>query len=199
MNNKMKKVILMILAAILGVITANAQFTKGTKTFSIKTNGFDIGVNSQNDNSKYYSYTGFDLNNNGYAYASTRYEGNSENTNTHFNLSITGSSFVSDNLAIEIGLGYSDQRIYWASYNSIDYSIGAKYYFWKNVFGGLSFQGNSAFDWGTLVYSDISFGATFYVTDKVFFEPAVHFKKNLNNDYEYGDKIGLSIGIGRKF
>ncbi|MDR0863364.1 MAG: hypothetical protein LBO74_00335 [Candidatus Symbiothrix sp.] len=203
----MKKVILILLVAVSGAVTANAQFTKGTKTLGLKTN-FGLAFNDQNFG--------------GYNWKKYSYGNKREVTGISFtNPRITGSYFVLDKLAITTELGYSAKNVdfmgkkyssYYGGYgyggyecdnsfSSIDFSIGGKYYFWKNIFGGLSVQSSTLIDYGTMLAGGTEIGATFYIKDKIFIEPAISIK--YFNDMQCVDnnhfEFALPVSVGFKF
>ncbi|GHV25229.1 hypothetical protein FACS1894176_03200 [Bacteroidia bacterium] len=74
----MKKVILLAVIAVAGVLSANAQFTQGSKTLFAKSTGLDFGITS---------IDGVD------------------DSVINLDLSVGGSYFVIDNLAITAGVG----------------------------------------------------------------------------------------------
>jgi hypothetical protein len=167
----MKKVILVMAMAIVGVATMNAQFTKGGKTLSGRLTGFDFGV--------------------------TSHDGGGDAT-INVGLDINGSYFVADNFAITAGIGLNS----WAQGddNSTDFgfNVGARYYFLGGLYGGLGYEGWKPNKGDLLSYGNVQVGYDYYITDNVFFEPAVYFSKGFSK----GDKdstFGLSIGIGVNF
>ncbi|MDR0864524.1 MAG: hypothetical protein LBO74_06280 [Candidatus Symbiothrix sp.] len=169
----MKKVILMMLVAVLGVATANAQFLKGGKTLSGSLTGFDFGI--------------------------TNIDG-VDDSRINVDLGINGSYFVIDNLAITAGVGLNSYKFGDFDGTGFDFTVGARYYFWQALYGGLAYIGEKSPSEGSdfLSAGKIEVGYDYYITDNVFFEPAIFFKQG------FGDKnkvntFGLSIGIGVNF
>jgi hypothetical protein len=123
---------------------------------------------------------------------------------TSFELSAGGGYFVIDHLAVtgEIAIGVAKAPNVDAV-TSFGLGLGARYYIMKGLFAGVAAGGSKVSG-----YDDIQgfFGAEagydFFLTDHVFFEPAVKVSKNFILDgFEMADGIsfGISLGIGVKF
>lgn len=164
----------MMVIAIAGFATANAQFKAGDKTLSGKLTNFNFGyIVGDND----YSAINVDL-------------------------SVAGSYFVIDKLAVEAMLGITSSKYSVGDYSSdastgFGFGIGARYYVWDALYAGLTYQGQKNTDQDLINLLNIEVGYDYYITDNVFFEPAVYFTKNLNDGGR--SKFGLSIGIGVNF
>jgi opacity protein-like surface antigen len=167
----MKKVILLALIAIAGVATANAQFTKGSKTLFAKSTGLDFGITS---------IDGVD------------------DSRISLDLSVGGSYFVIDNLAITAGVGIQSQSFGDENETAFDFTIGAKYYFYKGLYAGLAYEGAKFEKLDLQSAGKIEVGYDWYLTDNVYFEPAVYFQKGFG-DIDGISQFGLSIGIGVNF
>jgi hypothetical protein len=173
----MKKMFLIMLVALLSATAVNAQFTKGGKTLSGRLSGFDFE----------YDFADYDK-------------------MLAVNLSIAGSYFVADNLAItaEVGLFSSKyetkyaQQTYTDNSTNFTFGAGVRYYFSGGLYGGLAYTGilNNYGDYGSILHLEV--GYDYYITDNVFFEPAIYYEPSL-----YGSNsrsaVGLSIGVGVKF
>ena len=117
---------------------------------------------------------------------------------TNFNLGLKGDYFLIDNLTLTAGFDYS----YNDGDNSFLGEIGSKYYFWNYLYGGIFYQGyydykrvNSA--------GKLEFGATYYITDNVFIEPAIYFLRGERafavNTTEMYSQFGLAVSFGVNF
>jgi hypothetical protein len=78
------------------------------------------------------------------------------------------------------------------------FGVGARYYFYQGLYAGLGYQGFKAKDIDLASYGNIQVGYDYYITDNVFFEPAVYFKKGFSK-VDKSNEFGLSIGIGVNF
>ncbi|MDR0798310.1 MAG: hypothetical protein LBN18_00910 [Dysgonamonadaceae bacterium] len=170
----MKKVILFMLVAVLGLTTANAQdhFKAGDKTLSGQLTGFD------------FSYTKIDKSN-----------------KLNVDLSIYGSYFVIDNLAITAGVGInSEKQKDVDGTTGFNFSIGARYYFYDALYAGVAYKGYQSGEKDAKLESRarIEVGYDYYLSDNVFFEPAIYFEKGFG-DIDKLSQFGLAIGIGVNF
>jgi hypothetical protein len=123
---------------------------------------------------------------------------------TSLELSAGGGYFVLDRLAVsgEIAIGVAKATNVDAA-TSFGLGLGARYYLFKGLFAGVAAGGSKVSG-----YDDIQgffggeLGYDIFVTDHVFFEPALHVSKDFILDgFEMADGItfGLSFGIGIKF
>ena len=170
----MKKVIF-ILVAVLGFATANAQdhFKAGDVTLSGKVTGLDFSI---------MNYDGVD------------------DSYINVDFGIDGSYFVIDRLAVTAGVGLQSTKFGDDSNTDINFTIGARYYVWDALFAGIAYTGVKRGDEGAdlLNYGGIQVGYTYYLSDKVFFEPALNFNMGFG-DTNKVTQFGLSIGIGINF
>jgi hypothetical protein len=167
----MKKVFLFVLVAVFGIVSANAQFEKGKKTLSGQATGFDFNYSTGENDYK-------DLN---------------------VDLSIAGSYFVADKLAVVALVGldtgkFGDND----AVTNFTFGVGARYYFYDALYGQLAYHGVKLQDEDLLNYANIEVGYDYYITDNVFFEPAIYFSKGFS-DLDKNSTFGLSIGIGVNF
>jgi hypothetical protein len=170
----MKKIFLIITVVVAGVITVSAQqFTQGGKTLSGRLTNFGLGF--------------------------TKYKG-VDDMQINLNLGVNGAYFVIDKLAITGGFSIESNKM--GDVNSTDFGItvGGRYYFAGAFYGGLAYEGFKPGTAGSDFrnYGRVEAGYDYYITDNVFFEPAVYFRKGLSNS-DKSSTFGISIGIGVNF
>jgi len=169
----MKKTLLLVVVMVLGVTVANAQhFTKGTKTFSANATGLNFGVTDYKD----YDDTFIDL-----------------------GIVGKGSYFIIDNLAVTAGLGFNYSKYGSQNSHAFIYEAGARYYMVKGLFGALAYEGAASKGGDYISYGRVEVGYDIYISDKVFFEPAIYFKKGFGDTASDITQYGLSLGIGINF
>lgn len=168
----MKKVILMAVIAILCMNTASAQFEKGSKTLSANVTGLNLGFTSIKD---------------------------ADDTHIDFNIMAKGSYFIIDNLAITVGLGLAYQEI--GDYNDhvFQFEVGGRYYLYQGLYGALAYEGGKMRFSDLASFGKIEVGYDFYISENVFFEPAIYFEKGFGNTAKDITRYGLAIGIGVNF
>ena len=186
----MKKVILIMLVAVLGISTASAQFEKGAKTLSANVTGLGLDFTKVKD---------------------------ADDTQINFGLMAKGSYFVIDNLAVTAGLGFDYEKE--GDYDSslFRFEVGGKYYFYQALYGGLAYEGSKAGKYTVsepiegigVVEAEINpdmeswgkleVGYTYYITENVFFEPALYYKMGFGDATKDISKFGLAVGIGVNF
>jgi hypothetical protein len=168
----MKKVILMTVVALLGVTLVSAQTEAGKKTLVAKSAGLDFGIQ--------------------------KFKGD-DDSSIALNLGVEGSYFVIDNLAIKAGFVIDSEKYGDDSETDFGFTVGGKYYFYKALYGGLSYEGYKPGYKGAdfLSYGKVEVGYDYYITDNVFFEPAIYFKQGFSKPES--TQFGLSIGIGVNF
>ncbi|GEM_PF-1738049 len=169
----MKKVVLLVIVMVLGGVAANAQqFTKGTKTLSANVTGLDFGVTKIKD---------------------------VDDSLINFGIMAKGSYFVIDNLAITAGLGFDYEKFGDEKTNSFAFTVGGKYYIVNGLYGGLAYEGLKQKDVDMASFGKIEVGYDIYISENVFFEPAVYFKKGFGDTAKDISQFGLSVGIGVNF
>jgi hypothetical protein len=172
----MKKFLLITLAALLGIATANAQIAKGTTILFATGSSLDLGYTSISDIDGY----------------------NIDLKTTNFGLTGNGAHFIIDNLAIVGGLGFNYSHYKWhgdsGNNNSIAFLAGLKYYFVKTAYGSASYRGSKSkeSDFASAVHLEV--GYDIFISDKVFLEPAVYYKKGFSDIIS--SSFGVSFGIG---
>lgn len=169
----MKKVLLLMVVMMLSGVAAHAQqFTKGTKTLSANLTGLDFGMTKIKDVDD--SYINFDVKG-------------------------KGSYFVIDNLAVAAGLGVSYQKFGSDNDNSFAFELGARYYLVKGLFAGLAYEGMAAKDADYMNFGRVDVGYDIYVSENIFLEPGVYFRKGFGDVSSNLSQFGLSVGIGFSF
>lgn len=167
----MKKVLLLTIAMMVGLV-ANAQdFTKGTKTFSANATGLDFGVTKVKD----------------------------ADDIINFGIVGKGSYFVIDNLAITAGLGFDYEKMGDVNTNAFAFEVGAKYYFYNALYAGVGYQGLKAKDVDLASFAKVEVGYDIYISERVFFAPAVYFQKGFGDTAKDITSFGLSVGVGVNF
>ena len=117
---------------------------------------------------------------------------------TDFIFGFKGDYFLIDDLTLTGGFDYS----YVKKDNQLLGEIGCKYYYWKYLYGGLFYQG--LYDFGRLnSRGKIEAGATLYIADNVFIEPAIFFIQGQHafgvGRVEHLSQFGLAVSIGVNF
>ena len=159
--------------AVLGVATANAQFEKGGKTLSGSLTGLSLDFEKTKD---------------------------VDDMLINFGLMAKGSYFVADNLAVTAGLGfnYLKQGDFIDS-NTFNFEIGGRYYFYQALYGALAYEGSKSKDVDMESWGKLEVGYTYYITDNVFFEPALYYKMGFGDMTKDVSHFGLAVGIGVNF
>ena len=125
-------------------------------------------------------------------------KGDGQDTQKYFNLGLKGDYFLIKNLTLTAGFDYNYNK----GDNSLLGEIGSKYYFWHYIYGGIFYQG--LYNYKQLCSGGkIEVGATCYIANNVFIEPAVYFlqwKHALRvNKTETQSQFGLAISFGVNF
>ncbi len=122
-----------------------------------------------------------------------------ESSATDFNLRGVGGWFFADRFAIDVMTG-----VYYAKVNDsdgvgyFDFGAGVRYYPVGNLFARVGYNGQAKFSGGRVPsYLDAKIGYDFFLSDRIFFEPAAYYEKNILTGEE--NIFGLSIGFGLKF
>jgi hypothetical protein len=116
---------------------------------------------------------------------------------TSFDFGINGTYFATNKLGIDAGLGFAYQKLGDNDTNGFYFNVGARYYVWKNLFAGLSYQGEKYKDVDLMSYGTIKVGYDYFFNDKVFIEPILFYNIGLSDNA--GDTYGLAIAFGVKF
>ena len=161
-----------MLVAVLGVATANAQFEQGKKTLSANATGLGLDFTKVKD---------------------------VDDMQIDFGFRAKGSYFVIDNLAVTAGLGFGYTKMGDFNSNAFNFEIGGRYYFYQALYGALAYEGSKAKDVDMESWGKLEVGYDFYITENVFFEPALYFKKGFGDATKDISRFGLSVGIGVNF
>lgn len=176
----MKKMILMAAVAVMAAVSANAQnFNKGDWFVGAQSTSLGFMHGFKKD------YSG-----------------------TNFNLSALGGYFLSDKFAVDATAGFTHTAVKIGDKNSAGYlnsnssnfvfGAGVRYYPIGNLFARVGYNGNGGSGSDVTSYIDAKVGYDFFLNDKVYFEPAAYYEKNLNTGG--GENIlGLSLGLGVRF
>lgn len=166
----MKKFLFLTMAAVVVAVSANAQ------GFSKK----DLFLNA--------NISGLNL----------EHEFVSGGSATAFDLNVGGGYFISDKFAIDalIGIGYAKTKgVDGAS--AFGFGAGVRYYPAGNFFAKVGYDGLKAKNVDLASRLGLTVGYDCFLSEKVFFEPAVYYKKNLAK--KGPSTVGLSLGVGVKF
>ena len=157
-------------AVAVAVSGANAQnFSKGDWFLGAQASGLDLGYSFVDKSNS------FDL-----------------------GLAANAGYFISDKFALDatLGLGFAKEKDIDAT-SAFVFGIGARYYFAGNFYGRIGYNGDKAKDIDLVSNLGVSVGYSWFLSEKVFFEPAVYYQKNLADGGP--NRIGVQLGIGVKF
>ncbi len=174
----MKKIILLAIVAVMGVGVANAQdWNKGDWFTGAQVDGLGL------------SHKFFD-----------------DDSETTFSIDVNAGYFISNRFAVDAALGFGLESWKYEgmdeseSTNAFTFGVGVRYYPVGNLFARVGFEGQSIKDVdGLNSYVGVTVGYDLFVSEKVFFTPAIYYKKGLNSDLDESNNIGLSVGIGVRF
>ena len=166
----MKKVILLAAVAMMAAVGANAQ--------SFKKGDWFVGAQSTSLDFKHRFVEGAAA--------------------TDFDLSAVGGRFLSDKFAVDAMAGIDYAKVKGADgANAFNFGAGVRYYPVGNLFARVGYNGQARTNADLISYVDAKVGYDFFFNDKVFFEPAVYYEKNLAKGGE--NVLGLSLGFGVRF
>lgn len=167
----MKKLILAAILVVSASFASAQSFEKGDVFLQGQLTGLDLGVISNDGNSM-----------------------------TSFDLQADGGYFFSNFLAAEATLGfeYAKEEGLDAT-NALTYGIGLRAYPVRNLFAGVGFQGYATKDQTLTSGLNVRVGYDLFVSEKVFFEPALYYKKGLSEGIKKVNAFGLQLGIGVRF
>ncbi|MDR1371850.1 MAG: porin family protein [Dysgonamonadaceae bacterium] len=167
----MKSKIFVLVAALTMAVSASAQFSKGDVILSGQLSGLNFERSS------------FD-----------------EWSSVEFGLQASGGYFITDKFAVVGALGFASEKVDDADATSaFVFGIAPRYYVIPNLYGEVGYQALKATDVDLRNYIGVEVGYDYFINDKVFFEPAVYFRKGITKDVDETSNFGLSIGIGVKF
>ena len=170
----MKKIILMTVA-FLGFGFANAQDKKES----------DNG--GQTSKGKWL----IEANTGSWATGNTSFSLLSVDGNTAWSIGLEGGYFIMDDLALKVGLGYSDDSVD----NAFNYKLGAKFYIASQFPVGIDFTGTSS-DGYDASWVGLQAGYAWFVSDTVSIEPALRYNVTLDEnkaDSAFQALIGFAL------
>jgi len=153
-------------------------------------------VNAQDSDSSALSEGSFvvEINTGSWTTGSTAFSLTSVDGYTAYSVGAEGGYFVSDNLAIKVGLGYSGA-------DEVDgtfaYKVGAKYYVGGEFPVGLDFTGASV-DGNNANWVGLQGGYAWFVADNVSIEPTLRYNMTLDEEKAQSAFQGL-IGFAFHF
>jgi opacity protein-like surface antigen len=115
-----------------------------------------------------------------------------------FNINAGTGYFLTDKFAVEAGLGLNYSKFEDSDANSsLGFNAGVRYYPVDNLFARFGYSGSVKKDADMSSSLQVKVGYDWFLSDKVFFEPAVFYTNSLD---KYGSQnFGLSLGAGVKF
>lgn len=169
----MKKLIFLTAAVVMVAVGANAQdFSKGDWFLNAQTSSLGLEHSFVDDLST-----------------------------TTFDLGVGGGYFLSNKFAIDALVGFDLVKVKDVDgVSAFNIGAGVRYYPVSNLFAKVGYKGVNASAGGKSAwtsYLGASVGYDFFFNDRVFFEPAVYYQKNLADGGE--NVLGLSLGLGIKF
>lgn len=170
----MKKLLLLAAFAVLG-FTVNAQETGN----SLSQGSWVIEANTGS-----------------WATGSTAFSLTSEDGNTMWSVGAETGYFIMENLALKVGLGYSD---FGNDFSAFTYKVGAKYYIAGQFPVGVDYTGASYKDFDeNPSYVGLQGGYAWFVADNVSIEPTFRYNLSMNSDF-YDDAFQGLIGFAFHF
>ncbi len=116
-----------------------------------------------------------------------------------YSVGAEGGYFVSDNLAVKIGLGYQGSDEDGPGSSTFNYKVGAKYYIAGQFPVGVDYTGSSIKDFDeNPSYVGVEGGYAWFVADNVSIEPKVRYNVSMNDDFYESVFQGL-IGFAFHF
>ncbi|ADV50143.1 hypothetical protein Celal_2865 [Cellulophaga algicola DSM 14237] len=132
------------------------------------------------------------------AASNTSFSLNSIDGDTSWSIGAEGGYFVADDLAVKVGLGYSDTTIGLLDYSSFNYKIGAKYYISSMIPVQVDYAGASIKDADeNPSYIGLQGGYAIFLGQNVSIEPGLRYNVALNDFYE--DRLQFNVGFALHF
>jgi len=169
-----KKIYLIILAAIIMIPAANAQFQRGdvalSSTFWGSGSGLLINIVPETD---------------------------SQTASSQVYLGADGAYYILRNLALTAGL-YLNTTKYGKSdpVTTTAVSIGAKYHFIRGFYGELSYYSTKTGKKDAVTYGQLELGYDIFLNERFYIEPAGYYRMGLNDS---SSKLGVLLGFGVVF
>lgn len=114
--------------------------------------------------------------------------------NTQWSVGAEGGYFVIDNLAVKVGLGYSDASYEFAE-STFSYKVGVKYYLLDQIPLGLDFTGLSIEEYDPS-WIGVQGGYAWFVSPQVSIEPTLRYNISLDDtqaDNAFQGLIGFAF------
>lgn len=118
---------------------------------------------------------------------------------TWLDVNAFGGRFLSDRLAVDAMAGFNFAKAKGSrGASAFIFGAGVRYYPVGNLFARLGYNGRTVKNGNPVSNLDVKIGYDWFVSKRVFFEPALYYEKNINKGG--GDNVlGLSLGIGVRF
>lgn len=116
---------------------------------------------------------------------------------TQFNLNLKGSYFIIDRVSLGAAFGVNYSKMGDIKTHAFALEANARYYFWNCLFGGVGVEFDKYKDIDLGTYLKFEAGASYYIAENVFVEPALHYYWGVGGDTS--SRFGLSMGIGVNF
>lgn len=115
---------------------------------------------------------------------------------TIWSIGAEGGHFVADNLALKLGLGYTDLD----GSNLFTYKVGAKYYIINTIPVQLDLTGASLQDaTENPLWIGLQGGYAFFLSDNISVEPGLRYNLSLNEDFTDDGIFEFRIGFALQF
>lgn len=162
---------ILAVAVLMTVLGANAQsFNKGDWFVSAQSTSLDFNTN---------------------------FGGGSSASN--LDLSAAGGYFFTDKFTVDAMAGIDYAKIKGADgVNAFNFGAGIRYYPLGNLFARIGYNGQARTDVDLISYIDAKVGYDLFLSDRIFFEPAVYYEKNITKGAKQ-NILGLSVGFGFSF
>ena len=115
-----------------------------------------------------------------------------DNSDTAWSAGFEGGYFIVQDLALKIGLGYSDNGL---GYTPFNYKVGVKYYIASQFPVGIDLTGSSS-DGDNANWIGLQAGYAWFVSDSVSIEPAIRYNVTLDDnkaDNAFQGLIGFAL------
>ena len=167
----MKK-LLLTAAVVFALTTVNAQTEKGSILIETNISNQMVGTTS-------FSLSSFD-------------------GETAYSLGMDGGYFIMDDLAIKVGLGYSD--ISSNDTSVFSYRLGAKYYLMSKIPLTLDYTGATIKDYDeNPSWLGVGAGYAIFLGSNVSVEPGLRYNLTMNDNYTEENLIQFNIGFALHF
>ncbi|SHH49543.1 hypothetical protein [Winogradskyella jejuensis] len=125
---------------------------------------------------------------------STAFTFTSQDGESVYNLGLDGGYFISDDLAVRVGLGFGGDSA--ADTNIFSYRLGAKYYLGGEFPIGVDLTGASIKDaQENPLWLGLQGGYAWFITDHIAIEPGLRYNLSLNEDFTDEGVFQFNIGF----